>query len=1076
MFWAIGLKFSGKDTKCFDILKLFYRCRLSARLPQGKNKLNLHCYNMKNTMKHFNQFAAILSLLLVSCVNDNISDPIVVDQIQVKSLSAQIEAMEASLDEVTAILASVEDEHLAEVAASMAEHIAVLGSGVSVEDGTLSTLRLQKELAQAAATLSAGTIQENVAAKLKSLEKGAATWIGDHFTCYYPLALVEAEYLIAAEEISSFQSDVEGIWSDVESGLRTGVEVDELESLSVSFGADADSSLETGAVLGYLLEEVEAAYVKVIHKVVSREDCDVKVLKAINASAAAAVSQAQESYADLLVKIAECESAVADLEDRLSGVEADVDALLGMIQSLTFVSEYSEDYACAYYELKDTKIEDQSSPYFGLCNREPVGTFDLNYMVRPASAAAALVEAVAGGTVDVIGYYTESITRSSASMPDFIDFDIQQLKVVNESQGLVSVTVGHDLSQDFYFRSSGVRCALSVVSGKTDIVSKFVELQPKENGSEVHIESVLLSQQELVIDNGESKALYVTITPSNATDKDCMWSSADPNIAVVDPRTGVITAVGVGETTVTVTTNGTDEWGLSLSASCKVKVVESVRLSGAPYVEVGKTSDLILDYPTSMIVESREWWSSDNTKATVDQRGVVTALADTYGQASKEYLDITISCKINGSIVVSHAMKVVVAQPKSICISSLADNQNQVVLKVDGKLSLAATIYPENVDVSKFRLMYQSDQGLGWINSSTGVVNEYSKTMNPGTAWVYIDVLNLDQEHYLAPGVSLRRVLTVKVEPYWVTGLSFPSENVVLEPGQSSKLTPVFMSDVDGVQPTYTDLVWSSSNPDCVSIDPITGELVTLAEGSARITATTCNDWSVPDGASHVSASCNIVVEKPTTPVNVGDYYYSDGTWSTARDYSKTVIGIVFAKASPATADKAMMTDYPKCTHGLVVALKEYSSAFGLFGYGTVYTWLSNNGYEVPDVTRPNGYGLTKGLGAYRVANPTYCELFDSASGPAALHNASVKSPASSWYIPSYYEMKLLWEQKSVVNASLSAMSATQVSDSYYWSSTLRTYNEYNDCQGSPFNMATGDWYSYDKKSTSYPVRVILAF
>ena len=225
-----------------------------------------------------------------------------------------------------------------------------------------------------------------------------------------------------------------------------------------------------------------------------------------------------------------------------------------------------------------------------------------------------------------------------------------------------------------------------------------------------------------------------------------------------------------------------------------------------------------------------------------------------------------------------------------------------------------------------------------------------------------------------------------------------------------------------------------------------------------------------------MSASCNIVVEKPTTPVNVGDYYYSDGTWSTARDYSKTVIGIVFAKASPATADKAMMTDYPKCTHGLVVALKEYSSAFGLFGYETVYTWLSNNGYEVPDVTRPNGYGLTKGLGAYRVANPTYCELFDSASGPAALHNASVKSPASSWYIPSYYEMKLLWEQKSVVNASLSAMSATQVSDSYYWSSTLRTYNKYNDCQGSPFNMATGDWYSYDKKSTSYPVRVILAF
>jgi hypothetical protein len=337
-------------------------------------------------------------------------------------------------------------------------------------------------------------------------------------------------------------------------------------------------------------------------------------------------------------------------------------------------------------------------------------------------------------------------------------------------------------------------------------------------------------------------------------------------------------------------------------------------------------------------------------------------------------------------------------------------------------------------------------------------------------------VLNRDDHHYLAPGVSLRRTLAVNVEPYWVKSISFPSQTVSLEPGQSTKLTPVFKSDVDGVQPTYTDLVWTSSNPDCVSIDPETGELVTLAEGSAKITATTCHDWSVPEGSAQISASCDVIVEKATVAVNVGDYYYSDGTWSTARDYNKTVIGIVFAKASPATADKVMMADYPKCTHGLVVALEEYQSAFGQFGYMSVYSWLSNNGYEVPDTSKPNGYGLTKGLSAYRSANPTYCELFDSASGPAALQNASVKSPASSWYIPSYYEMRLLWEQKSVVNGSLAAVSADRVSDSYYWSSTLRTYNSYNDCQGSPFDMATGGWYAFDKKAESYPVRVVLAF
>ena len=997
--------------------------------------------------------------LQVSCINDSLSESYSDGQGVLKPLSAQVDAMKTSAGEIASVLADHEDEGLAEVASLIDGHISKVESGLSLEEAALSAMEIQKKLAQAVAALS----DEDLKEKLASLEKGVCAWIGNDFTYVYPLVLKSEELCQAAQGIADLSAGLSGILSDVESGLKEGVSLDELKKLSESVDAEVERASESGASIGSLLDEVQSGYVKSIRSICSGEDFDGSALKKVNESAASVLAQVEATYSDLVQRISECEEAVADLNDRLVNLKADVDALLEMIQSLTFVPDHSADCAYAYYEYKDGQ-------------RVPVSTIDLDYIVRPASAAKGLVEAAAQGhgAVSVIGYYAGMISVKSG--PDFIDLDMESVTLVNETQGLVKVSVAHNLSEDFYYKRIGARCALSVVSGKTDMVSEFVEIQPKDNSSTIYVEGIKISEESIEMDKGDTRTLAMTITPYNATDKSCHWTSSNTGVVTVDPESGEITAVGAGEATVTATTNGTDEWGAKLSASCRVKVNNAVRLSGAPYVEVGKTSELILDYPSSMVIESRQWSSSDNLKATVDDRGVVTAVANTYNVSTKEYNDIIFTCKINGTIELSHSMKVVVPQPKSLKIDGLADDQNQVVMKVDKKLPLTATLYPENVDAGKFRLMYQSDQGLGWINSSTGVVNEYSKTMNPGTAWVYIDVLNLDQEHYLAPGVSLRRVLTVKVEPYWVTGLSFPSENVVLEPGQSSKLTPVFVSDVDGVQPTYTDLVWSSSNPDCVSIDPITGELVTLAEGSARITATTCNDWSVPDGASHVSASCNIVVEKPTTPVNVGDYYYSDGTWSTARDYSKTVIGIVFAKASPATADKAMMTDYPKCTHGLVVALKEYSSAFGQFGYETVYTWLSNNGYEVPDVTRPNGYGLTKGLGAYRVANPTYCELFDSASGPAALHNASVKSPASPWYIPSYYEMKLLWEQKSVVNASLSAMSATQVSDSYYWSSTLRTYNKYNDCQGSPFNMATGDWYSYDKKSTSYPVRVILAF
>ena len=72
--------------------------------------------------------------------------------------------------------------------------------------------------------------------------------------------------------------------------------------------------------------------------------------------------------------------------------------------------------------------------------------------------------------------------------------------------------------------------------------------------------------------------------------------------------------------------------------------------------------------------------------------------------------------------------------------------------------------------------------------------------------------------------------------------------------------------------------------------------------------------------------------------------------------------------------------------------------------------------------------------------------------------------------------MMELYTNKSTVNAAISAAGGTLINESLYWSSTLRSYNVYNECQGSPVDMSNGSWFSYDKKTTSYPVRVVLAF
>jgi hypothetical protein len=322
----------------------------------------------------------------------------------------------------------------------------------------------------------------------------------------------------------------------------------------------------------------------------------------------------------------------------------------------------------------------------------------------------------------------------------------------------------------------------------------------------------------------------------------------------------------------------------------------------------------------------------------------------------------------------------------------------------------------------------------------------------------------------------VERTVVVNVEPYYVETMKFAQETITLAPDQTTVLSPVFTSDVDGKQPSYTSLNWVSSNPSVVSVNSTTGEISTLKEGSAVITATTTDANAVPSGQSAKSASCTVVVETPVAPINIGDYFYSDGTWSSERDYSKTVIGIVFSNAGVATSDPVLMRDCPKATHGLVVGLTEYNSTLGQFGYSSVYGWLSSNGYPTPNTDVPNGYGLTKGMTAYRDANSGYVELYDRTSGPVAKHKVSLPSGVSSWYIPSYKEMKWLHENKAVVNAALSNAGGTQITGSLYWLSTLRTYNSYNECQGSPFDMVNGAWYSYDKKTTSYPVRVVFAF
>ena len=138
-------------------------------------------------------------------------------------------------------------------------------------------------------------------------------------------------------------------------------------------------------------------------------------------------------------------------------------------------------------------------------------------------------------------------------------------------------------------------------------------------------ESIALDKTEISLEATETATLVATVLPNLTTDKSVEWSSSDESVAVVD-KNGVVTAIAVGEATITATI--TD--GSNLSASCKVTVVPTLAVS----IELDQTEASVEEksefqltatiLPEHTTNKEVAWSSSDKWVASVDNTGLVT--------------------------------------------------------------------------------------------------------------------------------------------------------------------------------------------------------------------------------------------------------------------------------------------------------------------------------------------------------------------------------------------------------------------------------------------------------------------
>ena len=252
---------------------------------------------------------------------------------------------------------------------------------------------------------------------------------------------------------------------------------------------------------------------------------------------------------------------------------------------------------------------------------------------------------------------------------------------------------------------------------------------------------------------------------------------------------------------------------------------------------------------------------------------------------------------------------------------------------------------------------------------------------------------------------------------------------------------------------------------------------------------------SLTEGTYHLY---NNVISS-TRNLAVGDFYYSDGgivPEDTQNPPTEGCIGIVCWVGDDAfNEDPLLKRDYPGCTHGLVVALKEAGSMHWSDSYESVQYWVeTENGNPYKDVVNLQetdkrcGYSNTLALKDYNAKK--YNSAVGSNNGYRvlpidAIEQYAVVNPApansSGWYFPSVKELKFMcWGQnasggtngKKKLDEQFGKITGgTPLQSGTYWSSTE--------------NVISWAFYVYfdngnvnvnDKYNISYWVRAVLTF
>ncbi|MBR5407564.1 MAG: Ig-like domain-containing protein [Lachnospiraceae bacterium] len=229
-------------------------------------------------------------------------------------------------------------------------------------------------------------------------------------------------------------------------------------------------------------------------------------------------------------------------------------------------------------------------------------------------------------------------------------------------------------------------CNVTVVSNDEIVYSRWITLTPSRS----------------YIDLGESIVINAKYLPENAANIDLTWLSSDPDIATVDDN-GKVTGKSFGTVVISLVRNNST----FALAYCKVSVcskeVREVKISSDSInVEEGNSEVLsITVFPKYAAIPTVKWMSSNESVATVDSDGIVTAIAEGTATITATSTDGSNKC---ASCIVTVVKQIV--ETESISISP----ESQKIM-IGDSYTLSATILPVNA----------TDRSISWTSGNEKV-------------------------------------------------------------------------------------------------------------------------------------------------------------------------------------------------------------------------------------------------------------------------------------------------------------------------------------------------------------------